>query len=281
MDNRQIERLDRVKYLILNGSPNKNGNTWKLVQQAKAFMLAEEPEASFREIHLIDEGLPFCLGCSACFRLGHEKCPHSAVMMKLIRAVEEADGVIVASAAYNMRETALLKNLFDHLCFMLHRPCFFSSKALILTTTGGVGGRAAAKSIASFLYGIGFNRCSIFSAAALSWNDYRITEKSRAKLKRVAGAFREDVASRRLHSPSTLVLIPYNLFRGMSIHYAKGAEYQTQDGVFWLEERRKRGVYDAAVPVPFFKRPVGHLFYLIGKFAGAKVTVTYKKRTPE
>ncbi len=35
---------------------------------------------------------------------------------------------------------ALLKNMFDHICFMMHRPCFFKSKALILTTTGGVSG---------------------------------------------------------------------------------------------------------------------------------------------
>jgi multimeric flavodoxin WrbA len=265
-----------MKYLILNGSPNKNGNTWKVVQQAKAFLQAEDA-ASFHEIHLIDEGLPFCLGCSACFRLGHERCPHSAGMGTLIQAIEEADGVIVASSAFNMRETALLKNVFDHLCFMLHRPHFFKSKAMVITTVGGVGGRAAARSIVSFLKGIGFNRCYPFSVVTFSWNDYRITEKTKAKLKKVTDAFRRDVASRRLHSPSAAVLIPYNLFRGMSLHYAKGTEYETHDGVHWLDEQRKHSVYDNAVSVPFYKRMIGHLFYRIGKLAAKKTTVTYKK----
>jgi multimeric flavodoxin WrbA len=266
-----------MKYLIINGSPNKNGNTFQLVKQTKAFIAAEDSRAEFHVIHLIDENLPFCLGCSTCFRLGHEKCPHSAVMDKLITAIEEADGVIISSSAFFMRETAILKNVFDHLCYLLHRPLFFKGKALVLTTTGGVGGASAAKSIASFLKGIGFNRCYRFSVAALSWNNYKISEETRGKLKKVVERFQKDVASFRLHSPSASILIPYNLFRGMSIPYAKGTEYETQDGIFWLEEHRSNSVYDNSVPVPFYKKPIGHLFYLIGKLAGKKIMITYRK----
>jgi multimeric flavodoxin WrbA len=87
-------------------------------------------------------------------------------MMKIINAMEAAEGVIFASTTYYRRETSILKNLFDHLCFMTHRPHFFTSKALIITTTGGVGGKAAAQGIASFLKSIGFNRCYLFSTAA-------------------------------------------------------------------------------------------------------------------
>jgi len=39
-----------------------------------------------------------------------------------------------------MQLTALTKNLIDHLCFMLHRPCFFTKKALVVSTVGGVNG---------------------------------------------------------------------------------------------------------------------------------------------
>jgi multimeric flavodoxin WrbA len=266
-----------MKYLILNASPNKNGNTWKLVQAARAEILAKDSAAVFREIHLIDVNLSFCRGCSACFRLGHEKCPHSAAVMEILRAIEEADGVIVASSAYMMRETALFKNLIDHLCFLLHRPRFFRSKALVLTTAGGVGAGPAAKSIASFLTGIGFNRCYQFSTAALSWNDYVVPAKTAKKLAKTVAAFRRDVASKRLKSPSAAVLIPYNLFRGMSVHYAEGSAYPTQDGVHWLEPKRRRGVYDNAVPVPIHKRAIGNLFYGLGRLAGARVMVTYKQ----
>lgn len=267
-----------MKYLIINGSHRK-GNTWKLVELAKNKLSALDSEASFEEIHLAELNLPFCVGCSNCFRLGHEKCPHFEKMSKVIASIENADGVIFASTTYNMRETAMLKNLFDHLCFMLHRPHFFKSKALVFTTTGGVGGGATAKSIKSFLMGIGFNRCYTMSVASFSWNDYKPTAKTVRKAERITAKFHRDVLSKKLHSPKAVLLIPYNMFRGMSLAYVKGTEFETKDGEFWTEENRKKAVYDSAVHVPFFKKPVGHIFYLIGKAAGKvkQCQVTYKK----
>ena len=265
-----------MNYLIINGSPRK-GNTWKIVDMAIRDIRSKDRLAVFDDIQLAELNLPFCRGCSACFRLGHEKCPHSTIITAVIEKITQADGVIFASSTYNMRETALLKNLFDHLCFMLHRPFFFQSKALVITTTGGVGAKAAAKSIAAFLKGIGFNRCYQFSTATYSWNDYKITQAASSKLMKITDKFHRDVISGRLHSPSSMLLIPYNLFRGMSLAYVKGTEFETQDGAYWTEEHRKKGVYDNSIHVPFYKKPVGQLFYIIGKIAGKKLIVTYKK----
>lgn len=265
-----------MRYLVINGSPHR-GNTWKLALAAMESIRKEDAAVEFDTVHLMEVGLPFCLGCSACFRLGHEKCPHSNIINEMIRKIEDADGVIVLSSTFNLRETALLKNLFDHLCFLLHRPRFFQSKALILTTTGGIGAEQAAKSIAGFLAGIGFNRCYRFGVAAHSWNAYQVSEKTAHRLEKTVRRFRRDVVSKKLHSPTALILIPYNLFRGMSLAYKKGAEYETYDGLHWTEECRKNDVYDRSVPIQFYKKPVGQLFYWIGKLAGKKLTVTYIK----
>lgn len=265
-----------MRYLVINGSPRK-GNTWKLALHAMETIRKEDAAAEFETIHLMQMGLPFCIGCSTCFRKGHEKCPHHPVMDEIIRKIEASDGVILLSSTFNMRETALLKNLFDHMSFLLHRPRFFRNKALILTTTGGVGAKQAAKSIADFLYGIGFNRCYRFGISTYSWNDYKMDEKTAHRLAKTVRCFRRDVESKKLHSPSTLLLIPYNLFRGMSLAYTKGSEYETHDGVHWTDESRKNHVYDRSVPVPFYKKPLGQLFYWIGKVMGKKLLVTYKK----
>lgn len=265
-----------MRYLIINGSPHK-GNTWKLALKAMEYIQKEDALAQFDTVHMMEAQLPFCIGCSVCLRLGHEKCPHNGIVGEIIQKIDAADGVIVLSSSFSMRETALLKNLFDHLCFMLHRPRFFQSKALVLTTTGGVGANKVAKSIAHFLRGIGFNRCYLFGVAAYSWNDYHISEKIEQRLEKVVSRFQKDVASKKLHSPSTMLLIPYNLFRGMSLAYVKGTEYETYDGVHWTEDCRKSGVYDRSVPVSFYKKPFGQLFYAIGKLAGKHVMVTYKK----
>lgn len=267
-----------MKILIINGSAHK-GNTWKLVEQAKLDLWEINNEIVFNEVHLIKENLPFCIGCSNCFRVGHEKCPHYSIVGEIIEKMENADGVIFASTTYNMRETALLKNMFDHLCFMLHRPHFFKSKALIITTTGGVGGRACAKSISSTLKGIGFNRCYIFTKASFSWNAYEPNDRTLNALKKTVHKFFKDVDSKKMYSPKTSLLIPYNLFRGMSLAYVPGTEYETQDGVYWSDECRRKSVYAQGVKVPFYKKIVGYLFYEIGKITGKTkgMLVTYRK----
>ncbi|MFA6690155.1 MAG: flavodoxin family protein [Sphaerochaetaceae bacterium] len=270
-----------MKYLVINGSPHE-GNTWNLAQQAMDRLRLEDACAQFDTIHLMRTNLPFCLGCSNCFRLGEERCPHRSIIGDIIRRIEASDGVIVLSSTYNMRETALLKNLFDHLCFMLHRPRFFRNKALILTTTGGIGARQSARSIASFLSGIGFNRCYRLPVIVLSWNAYRMMERKTAhRMESTVRRFHRDIASGRMNSPSVAVMIPYNLFRGMSLFCGKSSEYGTYDGEYWTQDCRKTGTYDRSVAVPLPKSLLGHLFYRIGKIAGKKMVITYRKESSE
>ena len=188
------------------------GNWWS---RQKDILKKLNGKIEFEEIHLIKENLPFCIGCSNCFRVGHEKCPHYSIVGEIVEKMENADGMIFASTTYNMRETALLKNLFDHLCFMLHRPHFFRIKALVIITTGGVGGSSSAKSISSTLKGIGFNRCYLFSKATFSWNAYEPDDRALMHLNKKVSKFYKDVNSGKLHSPAASLLIPYNLFRGM------------------------------------------------------------------
>lgn len=265
-----------MKFLLINGSPHR-GNTWKLAELAKSDLLSTDVSISFEEIHLSELNLPFCCGCSNCFRLGIEQCPHYRIISKIIDGIDRADGLIICSSTFNMRETALLKNLFDHFCSMLHRPHFFTGKALVLTTTGGVGAKSTAKSVSASLKGIGFNRCYQFSTASFSWNDYTPAKKTQTDLSKITHKFYKDVLSKKLHSPSCRLLIPYNLFRGMSLSYVKGTEYETEDGVYWTAEYRRNFVYDRSVKIPFYKKPIGYLFYAIGKTGGKMRMVTYKK----
>lgn len=262
----------------MNGSYHK-GNTWRLAEIVKCNLAKLDQDVKFEEIHLSELQLPFCIGCSNCFRIGYEKCPHYEKILSVIKSIENADGIILTSSTYNMRETALLKNLLDHLCVMLHRPHFFTSKALVITTTGGVGGKASAKSIASTLRGVGFNRCYRFSAATFSWNNYIPNEKTINKLARKTNKFYKDVKSKKMHIQSTSVLVPYNIFRGMSLNYTKESEYETEDGNYWTIEERKNRIYDKRIPVFFLQIVVGKLFYIIGKNAGKikSMQVTYKK----
>ncbi|MFA9377027.1 MAG: flavodoxin family protein [Lachnotalea sp.] len=265
-----------MQYLVINGSPHK-GNTWKVVKMVMEQLKKTDEQFQFQEIHLAELNLPFCTGCSNCFRLGYEVCPHSNRMIPIIDAMEKADGLIVASTTFFMRETGLLKNFMDHLTYMMHRPQFFTKKALVITTVGGVGGKAAAKSIVEFLKGIGYNKCYIKSVRSMSWNVYEPSQSQEESIQKCAAKFGRDVLSKKIHVQSTGLLIPYNIFRGMSIYYTAGTKYETEDGAYWTEEVRRKRVYDSNVPVMPHQIAVGSIFYLMGKVLGKRMIVTYKK----
>ena len=191
--------------------------------------------------------------------------------------IDWADGVIVLSTTFNMRETALLKNFLDHLNYLLHRPLWFTKKALVVTTVGAVGGDSTVKSISGTLSGMGFNRCYGISVSALSWNDYKISQKVQKQIDKISANFCRDVQFGQMHYPNTDVLIPYNLFRGMAGNFVKGSEYETKDGDYYTDEYRKKHVYEKNIPLLPHQRRVGNLFYLIGKIGSKSMKVTYKK----
>lgn len=265
-----------MKYLIVNGSPHK-GNTWKLVECVVRYIKEKNPQDEIKEIHLMDLGIPFCTGCSNCFRKGRQYCPHKDKIDIVFDAMEWADGIIIASTTFNMRETGLLKNLFDHLCFLQHRPHFFTKKAFVLTSVGGVGSSGTIKSVTALLYGIGFNKCYSYACRSCSYNAYSLDEKNEKKVRKVTDKFVNDLKSKKLHYPKLKVLIPYNLFRGVGRYYKPGSEYATQDGIHWTDESRMHRAYESEVPLHIYQRVVGGFFFQLGKIMGKKTIVTYRK----
>lgn len=265
-----------MKCLIINGSPHK-GNTWKLTELVRSNIQKRFSNMEFEEIHLKDLDLPFCTGCSLCFRKGHEFCPHHNIMQKIIGKMNECDGVIFSVTSYQMHVPALTKNFTDHMCFMLHRPRYFNKKALIVSTTGGVGVGGATKFMAGAFCGWGFNKCYQLPVKSVSWNAYEPSDKDIKKCAKISEKFCRDLCSQKLHSPKFGVLIPFNLFRGMSRDYRPGTEYETKDGVYWDETGLADKTYFPAVPMPMHKKIFGNMFYFLGRKMSRYAIVTYKK----
>ncbi len=265
-----------MRILMVNASPHK-GNTWTAMCEIRNVIRQIDTDVVFEEIHVNELNLPFCLGCSMCFRKGMSFCPHYDIMKGVIHKMEHSDGIILGATTFNMAPNAMAKNFIDHLCFFMHRPHFFKNKAIVVSTTGGVFANKTVDYMVGTLASIGYNRCYKLPLATTSWNDYKVGAKASLKIKKKALRFYKDIESGKLHAPKIGILIPYNLFRGMSLGYVKGTEYETEDGNHWSDERRAKSAYDIAIKVPFYKKPIGHFFYLIGKKASKVTTVTYKK----
>lgn len=265
-----------MRILMVNASPHK-GNTWIAMCEVRDAILQITSDIEFEEVHMSELNLPFCVGCSLCFRKGMSFCPHYDIMKSLFHKMEHSDGLILGATTFNMAPNAIGKNFIDHLCFLMHRPHFFKNKAIVVSTTGGVFANKTVAYMEGTLLSIGFNRCYKLPLTTSSWNDYNVSDKDKCKIKKEALRFYKDIASGKLHAPKIGVLIPYNLFRGMSLGYVKGTEYETEDGNHWTDERRSKSAYDITIKVPIYKKLIGHFFYLIGKKASTLTTVTYKK----
>lgn len=263
-----------MRILIINGGPHR-GNTWRLTGEAKKILEALDKTIVFEEAHLSDIDLPFCTGCSSCFRRGHRTCPHNEAVQPVIDLIEYSDAVIFSVPCFQGHLPGILKNFTDHMAFMLHRPRFFEKKALIISTTGGVSAGSTTKALAATLSGWGFNRCYRLPVTALSWNAYEPTERDLRKTYGITKRFYLDVKSGKLHVPGVGVLIPFNLFQALCVGGRGEAEYPTEDSRFWKKYLGMR--YAPGVPLTPAKKLIGRLIYFTGKRLSKSMVVTYKK----
>lgn len=263
-----------MKILLVNGGPHK-GNTWLLTEKVRQFLHKFDKTIVFREIHLSDINLPFCTGCSNCFRNGHMTCPHGEIIQPVMDLIEDSDAVIFSVPCFQGHLPGILKNFTDHLAFMLHRPRYFTKKALIISTTGGVSAGSTTKALASTLSGWGFNRCYQLPITALSWNAYKPTKKDLKKTYDTTRRFYYDVKSRKMHVPNVGVLIPFNLFQAMCVGNKGEEDYPTADNNFWPKYMGMR--YAPGIPMTPAKKFTGWLIYLAGKKLSKSMVITYEK----
>lgn len=189
--------------------------------------------------------------------------------------IEESDGIIFSVPCYQGHLPGIMKNFTDHLAFMIHRPRYFTKKALIISTTGGVSADSTTKAMAATLPGWGFNKCYQLPVTALSWNAYEPTEKDLKKTKDITRKFYFDVKSGEMHVPGIGVLFPFNLFQAMCVGNKGEAEYPTEDNKFWPQYKGMR--YAPGIPMTPAKRFIGWLIYLVGKRLASSMVITYRK----
>ncbi|MDI9468628.1 MAG: NAD(P)H-dependent oxidoreductase [Bacillota bacterium] len=263
-----------MKILVMNGSPHR-GNTWRLTQCVREMIQQWDKTVEFTELHLTDIGLPFCTGCSNCFRKGHRYCPHNEKIQPIMDLIDKSDAVIFSVSCFQGHLTGIMKNFTDHLAFLIHRPRYFYKKALIISTTGGVGADSTTKALAATLAGWGFNKSYQLPIAAYSWNAYEPGGRDLQKTEKAATRFYQDVKSNSFHPPSIGVLIPFNLFQAMCSDKDGDKQYPTEDDRFWPQYAGMQ--YAPGIPLPIHKRLFGMIFHSIGKHLGRKMVISYKK----
>ncbi len=201
-----------MKILAICGSPRK-GNTYAALQNIKDI---------FSDIHieillLKDLDFEFCRGCYACVTHGSCKCPINDDRDRILEKIDEADGLIVASPVYSQMVPALMKNFFDRLGYIGHRPRFFNQFAMSLVTYSGYGAEPALEYMSKGLSVFGFN---IVPSLALQYrpggNTESLQQENIRKSIEAFEVFLNRIRSGEKDKPTLNKLVPFGIFKAIS-----------------------------------------------------------------
>lgn len=127
-----------MRVLVIIGSPRKKGNSYQAVKKLEKEM-KNKGDYDFEYLFLKEAHLESCRGCFTCISKGGELCPLKDDREMIEEKMQEAEGLVLVSPVYVMNVTGILKNFIDRLAFRCHRPVYHGKKALMLSTTGGMG----------------------------------------------------------------------------------------------------------------------------------------------
>lgn len=101
-----------MKILAINGSPHKDGNTYKLISEI--FRGAKENNHQCEIVHLVDLNLNYCNWCGDCAETG--TCPIDDGFQEHIKQIFNSDVLIVATPSSTRSVTGYMKNWLDRFC---------------------------------------------------------------------------------------------------------------------------------------------------------------------
>lgn len=201
-----------MKIVAICGSPRK-GNTYTVLNNIKRSF----PDMDFKILMLKDMNFKICKGCYTCVLKGEDKCPLKDDRDLILNELSEAKGVIFSSPTHSHMVSALMKNFFDRLGFMAHRPEFFDKYAMSLATGSGYGVEFAIQYMDKMASVYGFNM-----APALSLNirtglvkDEEIEFNRREAVKKFSkfiSKIEQGIRSR----PTLKSIVPFQIFKLVS-----------------------------------------------------------------
>jgi multimeric flavodoxin WrbA len=232
-----------MRILAICGSPRK-GNTFSVLRSIEE----NHPDIDFKLLQLSKMNFEMCRGCYSCVRRGEEKCPIKDDRDEIVREIEIADGVIMASPVYSHMVSSTMKNFFDRFGYFAHRPVFFDKYAMSLVTCSGYGAEEAMKYLDKMLSVFGFN---LVDPAEIHFRPGKTPDKMRMEnLEKAFAAFDSLIA--RIEKggrdkPPLGMLIPFNIFKYVS-------EIDRENMRADYEYYKDKADYFYETKIPFYKR---------------------------
>jgi len=161
------------KIVEVPGSPHGiKGNTGVLSSQV--LLAAEQAGAAVTRLSLSDYEIKPCRACDTCHKTG--RCAHQDDFESVRRALQNADGIVLASPNYISNISAQMKALLDRCCGPLHRNAWDGKYGVAVVTSGGGGQEQVERYLLRFLRAMGCWTVGSVGAEAFRLADDRARE---------------------------------------------------------------------------------------------------------
>jgi multimeric flavodoxin WrbA len=247
------------RVLAIVGSPVKRA-TWRAVQEFAAELSTRGP-LDFEYVFLAETRLGLCRGCRACTVRGEEHCPCRDERDALVEKMAGVDGVILAAPNYSFHVPAIMKNYFDRLSYIFHRPRFFGKACTAIVVQGIAGGRSIRKYMEEMGKNWGFHASRGCCLRTLEPETDRQRHANAARIARAAARFSREL-SLPAPRPSFFRLMLFRMGR-TSIRTILGREsrdYRYYEDMGWFASD-----YYHPVKLGPVKKAAGGLFDFLGK----------------
>ncbi len=259
-----------MKVLVIMGSPRR-GNTYRACEEFRELM-QKRSQADFEYVWLKDVDMRPCRGCFVCFPHGEGKCPNrDDDVAKIVRRMEEADGVVFASPVYSFNVSGLLKTFIDRISYMGHRPRLVGKKTFLIATSGGYGMKFPLKYLEKIV-GQGWGMDVVGKVGLVTPNGdapRHIIDKNFSKLRKAASRYSQMLSTSKAKRPSLMSMIIFHATRGAM---SQLADVSPADFRYWTE----RGWLAPGVKY-YIDVPVNPLFLGIAKLIGKVQSMKVKK----
>ena len=175
---------------------------------------------------------PSCPACLSCMTEGEAACPNFDRTARVREAMDAADLVVFATPVHSFHVSATMKRFVDHFAYLIHRPRYFGTPVVLVSTAAGAGHDAALGYLGEAVRRWGFHvvgRLGV-NGPGLAKAPYRA--KVDAALDELAATVVREVREGTEPTPTTKDLIGFRVAR---LLVESGAEDGAVDTAYWTE----------------------------------------------
>ncbi|MBD3215084.1 MAG: flavodoxin family protein [Candidatus Lokiarchaeota archaeon] len=250
-----------MKVLAIMGGPRKGYGTI-ITEKIEAELISLQ-DLEFEYLYLKDVNLESCIGCHNCFFKGEDKCPFSNdARDEILNKIFQADGLIFTAPAYALHIPALMKNFFDRLSYIFHRPCFFGKIAIGMCNYGIAGAKKVTNYFNEVSDSWGINY--IDSLKINTQPKPGIEKKISKKIKKTSKKFIKALNTQKPKKPSLADVIGFKVRKLLHniAHDETNADVQYWSEQGWLDDDTK---YYYEVRLGIVKRLIAGLINMMVK----------------